>query len=252
MRTYRQVVHRAGPALWPEHKPLGEVLELRATTPALIWEGTYQGNPTPAGGYTFRREWWSGRNRYRAGDRSWSTQVVGRFQSWDFAVKDKQSNDPSACLTADLLADYRLLVREVYVDRLTFDVVPETVVSMARRWNGDGLLRNVLIEDASSGTPAYQTLMATAEAWLRPLLFAMRPVGSKVERAGAASVWCANGMVWLPHPGPEVAWLLDYEDELFAFPQGAHDDQVDVTSQVILFCENLLSAGYNARAAYGG
>lgn len=268
MRTYQQVVHREHEvvarqedgavvlrplaALWPEHKPLSEVLKLRATTPALIWEGTYQGNPTPAGGYTFRREWWSGKNRYQAGDRRLLTQVVGRYQSWDFAAKDKQSNDLSACVTADVLADYRLVVREVYVDRLTFDVVPATVTSMARRWNGDGLLRNVLIEDASSGTPAYQTLAASAETWLRPLLFAMRPVGGKVERANAASVWCANGMVWLPQPSEATPWLLDFEDELFSFPQAAHDDQVDAFVYVVAFCENLLSAGYNARGVYGG
>lgn len=246
------VIHRPLAALWPEHKPLAEVLKLKATTPPLIWEGTYQGNPTPAGGYTFRREWWSGKNRYQAGDRSLLTQVIGRYQGWDIAAKDKESNDPSACVTADILADYRMLIREVYVERLTFDVVPETILSLARRWNGDGLLRNVLIEDASSGTPAYQTLTATAEAWLRPLLFAMRPVGSKVERAGAASVWCANGMVLLPHPGPDVAWLLDFEDELFSFPQAAHDDQVDAFAYIVAFCENLLSAGYNARSAKGG
>ncbi len=80
----------------------------------------------------------------------------------------------------------------------------------------------------------------------------MRPVGSKVERANAASVWCANGMVLLPHPGPEVGWLMDFEDELFSFPQAAHDDQVDAFAYVVAFCENLLAAGYGARAAQGG
>lgn len=260
MRHYTAVVHREHEvvddkpmaALWPDHKPLSEVLKLRDTTPVLTWEGTFQGNPTPAGGYTFRREWWSDKNRYQAGDRSLLTQVVGRYQAWDLAQKDKETNDYTACVTADILADYRMMVREVYRDRLTFDVVPETIISRARQWNSDGRLRNVLIEDASSGTPAFQTLKATAEAWLRPLLFAMRPTGSKVERASAASVWCRNDMVLLPHPGPEVPWLMDYEDELFSFPQGAHDDQVDAFAYVVAFCENLLAAGHNKRVANGG
>ena len=128
MRHYTAVVHREHEvvddkpmaALWPDHKPLSEVLKLRDTTPVLTWEGTFQGNPTPAGGYTFRREWWSDKNRYQAGDRSLLTQVVGRYQAWDLAQKDKETNDYTACVTADILADYRMMVREVYRDRLTF------------------------------------------------------------------------------------------------------------------------------------
>lgn len=249
MPTHRRVlIHRNGPALWPEHKPLSEVLKLKATTPELIFQGTYQGNPTPAGGYTFKREWWSGKNRFQFDDKRLRVQVAARYQSWDFAQKDKETNDYTVCVTAEILTDYRMVVREVFRERLTFDVVPQTVVSLARRWNADGRLRQVIIEDTSSGTPAYQTLKASAEEWLKELLFAMRPVGGKVERANAASVWCANGMILLPHPGPEVGWLMDYEDELFSFPQAAHDDQVDAFDQVVIFCENLLAAGYAARS----
>lgn len=246
MRTYEAIVHTSGPALWPEHLPLADVLKLKATTPALIWEGTYQGNPTPAGGYVFRRDWWQDKSRYLSGV-GVNSKVVARYQSWDFAEKDKETNDYSVCVTADILADYRMLVRHVYRDRITFDVVPQTVVSLARQWNRDGLLHNVVIEDKSSGTPAYQTVKATADDWLRDILIAYQPIGGKIERANAASVWCANGMVWLPQPSEANTWLLDFEDELFTFPQAMHDDQADAFSQVILFCEHLLSAGYTAR-----
>ncbi len=241
------VVHDQGPALWPEYKPLAEVLKLQATTPALIWESTYQGHPTPAGGAVFRRDWWNGQNRYAAD--GWAGKTVARFQSWDFAEKDREVNDYSVCVTADILADYRMVVRHVYRDRLTFDVVPQTVISLARQWNREGLLRNVVIEDKSSGTPAYQTVKATAEGWLRELLIAYQPMGGKVERANAASVWCANGMVWLPQPGEAAPWLMDFEDELYSFPQGTHDDQVDALSQVIIFCEHLLATGWRSRGS---
>ncbi len=247
MRTYRAIVHEDGPALWPEHKPLDEVLKLMATTPALIWEGTYQGSPTPAGGYTFRREWWSGKRRYALEDDGWSNQVIGRYQSWDTAEEAGETNAWTVCVTADILRDYRLLVRDVYRERMTFDVLPATIESMARLWNWDGLLRQVVIEDKSSGKSARQTLGAAGPEWLRELLAAYRPSGSKEVRAGAASVWCANGMVWLPHPGPAVGWLMDFEDELFNFPQSAYMDQVDAFSQLVLFCENYLSAGWEAR-----
>ena len=245
MRTYQHVLHNDGPALWPVHLPLADVMKLKATTPGLVWESTYQGNPTPAGGYVFRRDWWAGRNRYVYTQAAGA--VVARFQSWDFAEKDKETNDYSVCVTADILADYRMVVRHVYRDRITFDVVPQTVISLARQWNQTGLLRNVIIEDKSSGTPAYQTVKATAEEWLKPLLIAYQPIGGKVERANAASVWCGNGMVWLPEPSEDTPWLMDLEDELFAFPQGTHDDQADALSQVIIFCEHILATGWRSR-----
>jgi hypothetical protein len=39
-----------------------------------------------------------------------------------------------------------------------------------------------------------------------------------------------NGQVFLPKEAP---WLPDLEDELFAFPNGRHDDQVDSISQAL-------------------
>lgn len=252
MRTYETVVHRNGPALWPEYKSLEEVLKLRDTTPELIFEGTYQGNPTPAGGYTFRREWWSGKNRYKVEDAGWQEQVLGRYQSYDTAEESGEGHAWTVGITGAILRDYRLVVESVFRERLTFDVLPATIESLARQWNHDGLLRQVVIEDKSSGKGARQTLAAAGPVWLRELLAAYRPSGSKEARAAAASVWCANGMVLLPHPGPEVGWLMDFEDELFAFPQAAFLDQVDAFSQLVLFCENYLSAGYHARGGGHG
>ena len=33
----------------------------------------------------------------------------------------------------------------------------------------------------------------------------------------------------------EAPWLRDLEDELFAFPNGRHDDQVDALSQALAY-----------------
>ncbi len=233
-------------ALWPEHKPLLEVLNLRATTPELIWEATYQGNPTPAGGYTFRRDWWSGQNRYHEDD--YRGRIVARFMSWDTAETTGNDSAWTVGITGDITDDYRLLIRDVYRARLTFDVLPQTIESVARQHNGDGRLQWIVIEDKSSGKAANQTLKATSPGWLRDKIAPYQPVGSKEQRASAASVWCRNGMVLLPHPGPTAPWLLDFEDELMSFPQSTYADQVDSFSQLILFCENYLAAGYAALA----
>lgn len=242
MRHFTTVVHSDGPALWPQHKPLAEIIKLRDTTPPLIWEGTYQGSPTPAGGYTFRRDWWSGQNRFTAGE--YLGKVIGRFQSWDTAEETKDTSAWTVCVTGDILADYRLAIQDVYRERLSFDVLPQTIESLARIHNTAGRLRGIVIEDKSSGKSANQTLRATSPLWVQEILSPYQPHGSKEARAGAASVWCRNGMVLLPHPGPGALWLMDFEDELFSFPQSVFMDQADAFSQLILYLENYLAEGW--------
>lgn len=240
--TNQLLLHRNGPALWPEHKPLAEVLDLKAVTPALVWSGTYQGQPTPPGGYIFKRAWWRGRNRYEG-----EVATHARYISWDTAMKDDEVNDPSACLVADLLPDYRLALRWAYAERLEFPDLAAQIQAVAEQWNTDGKLAGIIIEDKSSGTSALQTLRANAPDWLAALLFGFIPTTDKITRGSQASIWCANGCVLLPRPNAQQHWLIDFEDELFNFPQGAHDDRVDTLSQLILYLENILEYGYHAR-----
>ncbi len=254
MQTYRVKLHDNGPALWPEHKPAEQVLELQATTPEDTWETTYQGNPTPPGGSVFRRAWWIGQCRYDPADRGLINSCMGRWMSWDTGLKDKETSAYSACCVAELWPDYRLALRYVYRDRLEFPALPAEMERLARKFNRDEKLRGILIEDKASGTSAYQTLSASAPDWLKPLLVAFMPIGDKITRAKQAAVWCKNACVQLPHPAAnenEMAWLLDFEDELFDFPNSAFMDQVDAFSQLIIYVENLLAEGWRARRSTG-
>lgn len=246
-QTYRYLLHSNGPALWPEYKPLAEVLELESTTPAGIWAGTYQGNPTPPSGTVFERAWWGSDRRFDAGDHRLVNLCVARWQSWDTALKDDEANAYSVCTVGELTPDYRLLLRQVYRERLQFPALPEEIARMARMYNVDGKLKNVIIEDKASGISAYQTLQAGAEDWLANILVAFQPSGDKETRAKQAAVWCRNGCVLLPHPSEHVPWLMDFEDELFSFPGSSFKDQVDSFGQLILWTENLLAAGLRAR-----
>ena len=60
-------------------------------------------------------------------------------------------------------------------------------------------------------------------------------IGVKVEhdkrtRMSIQSAKFANGQVFFPN---RASWLADLEAELFAFPTGPHDDQVDSISQAL-------------------
>ena len=247
--TRSYVIHTNGLALWPEHKPLSEVLDLRDTTPEGIWEATYQGNPVPPGGVVFRREWWEDNStRVNLDDENLPHRTIARYISWDTALKDKNDSDWSVGVVGELQHDYRLLIRRVYRQRLTFPYLPPHIGQVASAYAWDGKTRAVIVEDKASGTSAYQTLLMGADRELARTLVPFMPQGDKQQRAQQAAVWCKNGCVLLPWPGEETAeWLLGYETELFGFPLSAYDDQVDATSQLILYTENLLAEGWRKR-----
>lgn len=244
----RERLHSSGPALWPEQMPAAEVLALKAVTPAIVWETTHQGNPTPAAGTVFLRSWWATpASRFDAGDPGLVTSSVGRWISWDTGLKDEADNAFTVAVVGELWPDYRLAMRHVYRERLLFPALPPAIEQLAARYNADGKLRGVLVEDKASGTSAIQTLKQSADPWLRKLLKAYAPHGDKETRASYASVWCANGSVLLPAPSEHVPWLVDFEDELFGFPNSTYKDQVDAFGQLVNFLENLLAEGYRAR-----
>ena len=224
--------------------------ELDDITQAQLLDGAWVTDPA---GKPFLRDFWRGQNRH---GQLVPSQMVGRWVSWDTAFKDKASADYSAYLVGEMTQDYVLHTRKVHRERLTFPQLPEEIERVATRWNRDGKLCGVLIEDKASGTSAYQTLKATAPEWLQAILVAFQPKGSKVERGRQAAVWCKRGCVTLPLPasgsphsvgGEGMGWLFEFERELFNFPDVQHDDRVDTLSQLVLYLEHYLAEGWRGR-----
>ncbi len=244
----RFMLHSEGPALWPDHKPLEEVLLLRATTPTSVWLGTHQGVPTALGSVVFHKEWFRDRNRYDITSAAIKTDVVRRWLSWDTAMTENSAADYTACVVGELLKSYILIIREVWRGKIEFPSLPQFMEEVAVRWSYDGKFGGIIVEYAGSGISAYQTLKATARESIRNLIFPIQPIGAKSIRANNASVWCKNGSVWLPHPSSAAPWLYDFEQELFAFPGAANDDQVDAFDQLINYLDAVLEEGYRARA----
>jgi predicted phage terminase large subunit-like protein len=83
----------------------------------------------------------------------------------------------------------------------------------------------ILIEDAGFGTALIQELKTTHFS-----VVAVKPEYDKKIRMAIQAAKFENGQVFLPK---EASWLRDFEDELFAFPGGPHDDQVDSVSQAL-------------------
>lgn len=245
---YTYLLHENGPALWPEHKPLREILDLKATTPTQIFEATYQANPTPLGGSVFLREWWhEPGTRIDIGSPALDSLVIGRWLSFDTGIKDRDTSDYTAYTQFDLLVDYRGLVRRVWRDRKELPQLLDIIVDATEDADRDGKLRGVVIEDKASGTSAYQTLRQAMPPERAALLIPFQPHGSKTQRAEQAAIWCKNGCVLLPYANAAAPWLHTFETELFTFPGSVNDDQVDSMTQIILYLEHLLSEGRRMR-----
>src|SRR5262249_35166553 len=65
-------------------------------------------------------------------------------------------------------------------------------------------------------------------------LVPVKPEGGKEARAAVVQPYAEAGNIYLPDPSI-APWVEDYIAEFQNFPKGAHDDQVDATSQAIVW-----------------
>jgi predicted phage terminase large subunit-like protein len=149
-------------------------------------------------------------------------QVV---QSWDVASKAGGKNDWSVCTTWGVRKRQYFLLH-VLRERLEFPDLLHRAAEIARRFSA----HRILVEDASSGSALAQALRALVTS---PVI-AIKPKLDKPARVQRASAVFEAGRVFLPVDAP---WLPEYRRELLAFPGSRHDDQVDSTSQFLIWAE---------------
>lgn len=214
MRGGRAFRRRAGEVLHPAREGAEELARAKRELGSYAYAAQYQQQPVPRAGGMVPIAWF---RRYRTAPASPKRIVL----SWDTASKGQAHNDPSACgVWAETDAGHHLL--DVLRRRMDYPDLRRAALSLAARWRPAA----ILIEDQASGQALAQDLRR--EPGL-PVI-ALRPEGDKATRMARASPAIEAGRVFLPERAP---WLADYEAEIAAFPQGAHDDQADMTSQYL-------------------
>ena len=144
------------------------------------------------------------------------------IQSWDIANKQGEENDYSVCTTW-LIDENRYYLTDVLRGRFDFPTLRKKVAEQAKLHKAS----QVLIEDAGFGTALIQDLKTADFS-----VIAVKPEYDKKIRMGIQAGKFENGQVLFPKEEP---WLRDLEEELFAFPSGRHDDQVDSVSQALSY-----------------
>lgn len=212
-----KVVHRKkGESMHPSRLPIEFLQRVRAETGTYNFEAQYQQNPIPRQGNLVRAEW------LRTYDEE-PHQVPYDYvvQSWDTASSVDPNASYSACTTWGLRQN-RYFLLDVYRERLLFPGLLDKARRHARAWGA----RRVLIEDAASGRQLLQSLNHETDIPLTP----MPANADKITRLECVSPSIERGRVHLPRNTP---WVGAFIEEILAFPNTRHDDQVDSMSQFL-------------------
>ncbi|MFO0389875.1 MAG: phage terminase large subunit [Alphaproteobacteria bacterium] len=192
-----------------------EIIErAKAELGSSVFAAQYQQQPVPQEGRMVR-PWWF--ERYK----ELPEKIDRVVQSWDTAIKSGQGNDASVCITFGE-SEGKSYVLDVAVMRVEYPELKKAVINMAELWHPE----SILIEDKASGQ---QLLQDMRREFTLPVIGA-NPKGDKITRFAAVSAMCEAGKVMLPKRAP---WLAAFEEELFSFPEGKNDDQVDAFSQYL-------------------
>lgn len=177
------------------------------------WNALYQCRPSPTEGGIIKRNWIKRYDRLPERIDDWT-------QSWDLSFKDSaQSDFVAGGVWARSGADHYLAA--IIKERLAFTA---TLAKIERITAAYPQAVAKLIEDKANG-PAVMSALRQKIHGIIPIT----PHDSKQGRAQAVSPLFEAGNVYVPlgAAGDE------YIEELVAFPNGAHDDQVDQTTQYL-------------------
>lgn len=225
----RVIERKPGDLLWPDRYPAAELEAQKIRLGSWAYAGQHQQAPTPLGGGIFKRDWW---HFWTAKGNACPTcgavhglpaQFDQMLQSWDCAFKELRDTDFVVGQVWGAKGASAFLRDQVRA-RMSFTGTLSAIATLSAKWPR-ALAK--LIEDKANGPAVIDTLRQKIAG-----LIAVEPEGGKIARAQAVSPAVEAGNVFLPHP-LEASWVHDFVEEHAAFPGGAHDDQVDGTSQAL-------------------
>lgn len=208
----------AGDFLMPERLGKEELEQKRRDLGEYGYAAQFLQNPAPIGGGLVKRSWFRAvENMPLAYD-----YIV---HSWDTASKAGVLNDCSACTVWGVKQNGYYLI-DVLNERLEFPDLKRAVLRLAERDSP----KYILIEEKASGLALIQDLRNSARLPIKAIV----PVHDKVTRFAGVTTEFETGQVIIPL---EAKWAENYISQLTTFPNGAHDDMVDSTSQFLLWAK---------------
>lgn len=208
---------RLDEVLWPEVFPREYMLQTKASVGSREWSALYQCRPTPPGGFIFKREWMKFYTEL-------PSNMELSIQSWDLSFDEGEHTSFVVGGVWGRLGANKYLM-DLFRARVGFNGQVMAIRTMTGKWPH---AMKKIVEKKANGA-AVITLLQNEIPGMVP----WTPHTSKVARAEIVAPQFEAGNIWLPHPNI-APWVHDYIEELVAFPAGADDDQVDMTSQALI------------------
>ncbi|SDC50464.1 phage uncharacterized protein (putative large terminase), C-terminal domain-containing protein [Sphingomonas sp. YR710] len=209
-------IGKDGRALWPAMHDAEALRRMEQSKP-YEFAGQYLQRPAPLGGGIFRTGWW----RYY--DPAALPQVRRIVQSWDTAFKTGAQNDYSVCMSWAECVDGNVYALDRWKAKVEYPELKRMAVALAARHRPHA----ILVEDKASGQSLIQELRRDSAGLA---IVPIRVDTDKIARAFAVTPLIESGRVLLPEGAD---WIADYVMAMGMFPNGAHDDDVDSTTQAL-------------------
>lgn len=225
-----------GEALCDERYNLQDLQKIRTSVGEYVWSALYQQDPTPESGSMFRKSearyfYWVDGSNLRLGERIVPAEDLTIFLVADIAGSIASSADYTVIGTFGYTDRGELLLMNIHRGKWK----PSKVAQEIRSKYNEAGASWVTIE---KGPISISVIEAVDDLIVK----AVAPTGHKVARALPAQFSMEQGKIYFPDP-QKTSWMQEFENELYRFPTGKHDDQVDCLSWA---CDTVKSIGVSA------
>jgi predicted phage terminase large subunit-like protein len=209
-----------GEVLWPDFMSDSKVASTKKTVGSRVWASLYQQRPAPKDGNIVKGSWFK---YYRS-----KPQVDFITSSWDFTFTASKTSDYVVGGVWGI-KDANKYLLHIVRDKIGFTQSIAEMIKVANMYRD---CNKVIVEAKANGPAIIDTLKGKISG-----IVGFIPDSSKEARANAVAPQIQAGNVWLPDPisFPEYKELIEiFVKEWTTFPNGSHDDCVDMTSQFLL------------------
>lgn len=224
---------KIGEALWPEKHSLKKLLGFKHTKPR-TFTSLYQQAPAAKGGDTIKRSWFDIlRPSEFAARLNGASKISPRLFTIDTAYTDDKKNDPCGFLAFQIV-DEELYILNYLSKRLQF---PEFVKFLPKYVKKFLYNRKsyIFVEPKATGKSVVQVIKkARIDGKLINIKEDKPPDVDKFTRASAITETLEVGRVHLI----SGHWNEAFLDELTIFPNGKHDEAIDVLVMAVDKLEN--------------
>lgn len=214
--------HReTGAALWEGKYPRFALLDIQKEVGSRSWNALYQQRPAPDEGGLIKKSWFVEYDPLK----TYFKGIQVRFYL-DTAYTDQEKNDPCAGL-AYVKKGHDFYLIAGFSRQMDFNDQIDYVDEFCKA-NGYTGASVILVEPKATGKSLVQVLRKQTNLNIKE---AIAPKESKVARVNSAAPVIEGGRVHVPKG---QVWVLNFLAECAAFPNSAHDDQVDCLTGMIL------------------